>query len=159
MFIARIPNRNSPPAFLLRESYRDHGKVKTRTLANLSKLPATAIEVLQRALKGEQLVPLDQTLDIVASSHHGHVEAVARVLRQLGLARLIDSRPSHERDLVLAMITARILAPGSKLATTRCSTRARFGRCHLAHRLLLPAEESRSYPVRRFGGCAARALD
>jgi Transposase DDE domain len=119
MFIARIPNRNSPPAILLRESYREHGKVKTRTLANLSKLPAAAIEVLQRALKGEQLVPLDETLDIVASSHHGHVEAVARALHQLELARVIDSRPSRERDLVLAMIAARILAPGSKLATTR----------------------------------------
>jgi len=119
MFIARIPNRNSPPAILLRESYRKSGKVKTRTLANLSKLPASAIEVLKRALKGEQLVPLDETLDIVASLHHGHVEAVLQALRRLGLARIIDSRPSRDRDLVVAMIAARILAPHSKLATTR----------------------------------------
>ena len=119
MFIARVPNRNSPPAILLRESYRENGKVKTRTLANLSKLPAAAIAVLKRSLKGEQLVPLDETLDIIASPHHGHVEAVLQTIRRLGLARLIDSRPSRERDLVVAMIAARILAPHSKLATTR----------------------------------------
>lgn len=119
MFIARIPNRKSPPAILLRESYRDNGKVKTRTLANLSKLPASAIEVLKRSLKGEQLIPLNETLEVVASCHHGHVAAVLQALRQLGLARIIDSRPCRERDLVLAMIAARILAPGSKLATTR----------------------------------------
>ena len=119
MFIARIPNRNSPPAILLRESYRDNGKVKTRTLANLSKLPASAIEVLKRSLKGELLLPLDKRLDIIASPHHGHVEAVLKAQRRLGLARLIDSRPSRERDLVVAMIAARILAPNSKLATTR----------------------------------------
>jgi transposase len=119
MFIARVPNRNSPPAFLLRESYRENGKVKTRTLANLSKLPPSAIEALKRSLKGEQLVPLDETLDIIASPHHGHVAAVLKALRQLGLARLVDSRPSRERDLVVAMLAARILAPNSKLATTR----------------------------------------
>lgn len=119
MFIARVPNRNSPPAILLRESYRENGKVKTRTLANLSKLPDAAIEALKLSLKGEQLVPLDETLEIVASPHHGHVEAVLQSIRRLGLARLIDSRPSRERDLVVAMIAARILAPHSKLATTR----------------------------------------
>ena len=119
MFIARVPNRSSPPAILLRESYRENGKVKTRTLANLSKLPASAIETLKRSLKGEQLVPLEETLEIIASPHHGHVDAVLKALRQLGLARLIDSRPSRERDLVVAMIAARILAPSSKLATAR----------------------------------------
>ena len=119
MFIARIPNRNSPPAILLRESYRENGKVKTRTLANLSKLPASAIDVLKRSLKGQSLVPLEETLDIVASPHHGHVEAVHQALRRLGLPRLMDSRPSRERNLVVAMIVARILAPHSKLATTR----------------------------------------
>lgn len=119
MFIARIPNRQSPPAILLRESYRENGKVKTRTLANLSKLPASAIDILQRSLKGQQLVPLDETVDILASPHHGHVEAVLQASRRLGLGRLIDSRPSRERDLVVAMIAARILAPNTKLATTR----------------------------------------
>ena len=119
MFIARIPNRNSPPAILLRESYRENGKVKTRTLANLSKLPASAIDVLKRSLKGQSLAPLEETLDIVASPHHGHVEAVHQALRRLGLPRLLDSRSSPERDLVVAMIAARVLAPHSKLATTR----------------------------------------
>lgn len=119
MFIARIPNRNSPPAILLRESYRENGKVKTRTLANLSKLPASAIDVLKRSLKGQSLVPLEETLDIVASPHHGHVKAVLQTLCRLGLPRLMDSRPSRERNLVVAMIVARILAPHSKLATTR----------------------------------------
>lgn len=119
MFIARVPNRNSPPAILLRESYREDGKVKTRTIANLTKLPEAAIEALKLALKGEQLAPLSQTLEVVASPHHGHVQAVLQVIGRLGLARLIDSRPSRERDLVVAMITARILAPHSKLATSR----------------------------------------
>ena len=119
MFIARIPNRKSPPAILLRESYRENGKVKTRTLANLSKLPTSAIDVLKRSLKGQSLVPLEETLDIVASPHHGHVKAVLQTLCRLGLPRLMDSRPSRERNLVVAMIVARILAPHSKLATTR----------------------------------------
>ena len=119
MFIARVPNRTSPPAMLLRESYRENGKVKTRTLANLSKLPASAIDALKRSLKGEQLVPLNETLEIVASTHHGHVEAVLQAMRRLGLTRLIDSRPSPERDRVVAMVAARVLAPHSKLATTR----------------------------------------
>lgn len=119
MYITRVPNRNSPPAILLRESYRADGKVKSRTLANLSKLPAASIEVLRRALRGEQLVPLSAAMEVIASPHHGHVDAVLRAMRQLNLSRLIDSRPSRERDLVVAMIAARILAPGSKLATTR----------------------------------------
>lgn len=119
MFIARVPNRNSPPAILLRESYRVNGKVKSRTLANLSKLPGEAIEVLRRSLKGEQLVPATEAVDVVASPHHGHVQAVMRSLQRLELMRCIDSRPSRERDLVVAMIVARILAPHSKLATTR----------------------------------------
>ena len=119
MFIARIPNRKSPPAILLRESYRENGKVKTCTLANLSKLPPAAIEVLKRSLKGESLVPLQETLNIIASPHHGHVEAVLQALRRLSLPRLLDSRSSPERNLVVAMIAARVLAPHSKLATTR----------------------------------------
>ena len=119
MYIAKVPNRKSPPAILLRESYRENGKVKSRTLANLSKLPADAVELLRRSLKGEQLVPLAETVEVLASAHHGHVEAVLLAMRRLELARCIDSRPSRERDLVLAMIAARILAPDSKLATTR----------------------------------------
>jgi transposase len=119
MYITRIPNRNSPPAILLRESYRDNGKVKSRTLANLSRLPAALIEVLRCSLKGEQLVPLSDAVEVVASPHHGHVQAVLLALRRLDLARCIGSRATRERNLVLAMIAARILAPDSKLATTR----------------------------------------
>ena len=119
MYIATIPNRNSPPAILLRESYRDNGKVKSRTLANLSKLPAESIEVLRRSLKGERLAPVSEAFEVRASSHHGHVHAVMLALQRLDLARCLDSRPSRNRDLVVAMIIARILAPNSKLATTR----------------------------------------
>ena len=119
MYIATIPNRNSPPAILLRESYRENGKVKSRTLANLSKLPAESIEVLRRSLKGELLAPVSEAFEVLASHHHGHVHAVMLALRRLDLARGLDSRPSRNRDLVVAMIIARILAPNSKLATTR----------------------------------------
>ncbi len=121
MFIASVPNRNSPPAVLLRESYREDGKVKSRTLANLSKLPGDAIELLRRSLKGEQLVPVSEAIDVVASHHHGHVQAVWRTIQRLEFMRCIDSRPSRERDLVMAMIVARVLSPHSKLATTRCN--------------------------------------
>jgi transposase len=119
MYITTIPNRNSPPAILLRESYREDGKVKSRTLANLSKLPAESIEVLRRSLKGEPLVPVTEAFEVLASSHHGHVHAVMLALQRLDLARCLDSRRSRQRDLVVAMIIARILAPNSKLATTR----------------------------------------
>lgn len=119
MYIATVPNRKSPPAILLRESYRENGKVKSRTLANLSKLPAESIEVLRRSLKGEQMVPSAEAFEVLSSPHHGHVEAVLFTMRRLDLARCIDSRSSPQRDLVLAMIAARILAPNSKLATTR----------------------------------------
>ncbi len=119
MYITRVPNRNSPPAILLRESYRDNGKVKSRTLANLSKLPADAIAVLRRSLKGEQLVAASDAFEAIASSHHGHVQAVLLAMRRLRFAELIASRASRQRDLVVAMVVARILEPDSKLATTR----------------------------------------
>jgi hypothetical protein len=119
MYITRVPNRNSPPAVLLRESYREDGKVKTRTLANLSKLPAESIEVLRRSLQGEALVSPRNAFEVIASPHHGHVEAVLQAMRRLGFAELIASRPSRQRDLVVAMVVARILEPHSKLATTR----------------------------------------
>jgi len=119
MYIARVPNRRSPPATLLRESYRENGKVKFRTLANLSKLPVDAIEVLRRALKGEQLVPAGEAFEIIASFHHGHVLAVLRAMHRLGFAELLASRRSRSRDLVVAMVVAQILEPHSKLATTR----------------------------------------
>ena len=121
MYIATVPNRNSPPAILLRESYRENGKVKTRTLANLSKLPTEAIVALKKSLKGKQLVSTDELFEIVedGSRAHGNAEAVLIAMRRLGFSELIDSRPSRQRDLVVAMVAARILKPQSKLATTR----------------------------------------
>jgi hypothetical protein len=119
MYIATVPNRNSPPAVLLRESYREKGKVKTRTLANLSKLPAPALEALRRSLQGQQLVAVEEAFEIVegGSRFHGHVEAVLIAMRRLGFFDLIASQGSARRDLVVAMVAARILEPQSKLAT------------------------------------------
>ena len=119
MYIATIPNRNSPPAILLRESYREKGKVKSRTLANLSSLPPQSIAILRRSLKGENLVSTD-AFEIVenGSPAHGHVDAVMTAMRRLDFSMLISSRRSRQRDLVVAMVAARILEPKSKLATT-----------------------------------------
>jgi transposase len=119
MFIATVPNRGSPPAILLRESYREGGHVKSRTLANLSKLPAEAIEVLRLSLKGERLLPVGEAFEVVQSLHHGHVAAVLSTMQRLAMADLLASQPSRERDLAMAMIAARVLEPHSKLATTR----------------------------------------
>jgi hypothetical protein len=121
MYIAYVPNRDSPPAILLREGYREGGKVKTRTLANLSKLPAEAIAVLIQVLKGKQMVAADEAFEIVqdGSRAHGHAEAVLTAMRRLGFPGLLNSRPSRQRDLVVAMVAARVLKPQSKLATTR----------------------------------------
>ena len=121
MYIADIPNRGSPPAILLRESYRAGGRVKSRTLANLSALPAAAVAVLRRSLKGEQLVSVQEVFEIVpdGSPAHGHVEAVRQAMKRLDFDRLVSSRPSRERDLVAALVVARILEPQSKLATSR----------------------------------------
>ena len=121
MYVATIPNRKSPPAILLREGYREGGKVKSRTLANLSKLPPDAIEAIKRVLKGEQLVLADELFEIVedGSPQHGAVEAVMTAIRRLRVASLINARPSRQRDLVLALVAARILKPQSKLATSR----------------------------------------
>ena len=119
MYIATIPNRSSPPAILLREGYREHGKVKTRTLANLSKLPPEAVEAVRRVLKGEKLVNAADAFEALSSLHHGHVQAVLEAMGRLGFANLIGSRPSPQRDRVVAMVVARILEPDSKLATTR----------------------------------------
>ncbi|MCP3879040.1 MAG: IS1634 family transposase, partial [Sulfitobacter sp.] len=119
MYISRIPNRSSPPAILLRESYREKGKVKTRTLANLSKLPGEAISLLKRFLAGERFVSTAEAFRCVHSWHHGHVRAVRDAMKRLGFDRLISARPCRERDRVIAMVAARILAPESKLATTR----------------------------------------
>ena len=119
MYIETVPNRNSPPAILLREGWRENGKVKKRTLANLSKWPKGKIDTLRRLLKDEPLVGRDDAFDIVRSLPHGHVAAVLGTLRTLRLDRLIAPAPSPQRERVLAMVAARILDPGSKLATAR----------------------------------------
>ena len=119
MYIETVPNRNSPPAILLREGWRENGKVRKRTLANLSKWPKGKIDTLRRLLKDEPLVGRDDAFDIVRSLPHGHVAAVLGTLRTLRLDRLIDPAQSPQRERVLAMVAARILDPGSKLATAR----------------------------------------
>jgi transposase len=122
MYVATVPNRNSPPAILLRESYRQDGKVKTRTLANISHLASHQIDALRLALAGSLPAassPLPDSFRISRSLPHGHVAAVLGCLRQLQLDSILDPAPSRQRDLVIAMIVARILEPASKLATAR----------------------------------------
>jgi hypothetical protein len=119
MHIDIVPNRNSPPAVLLRESYREGSKVRKRTLANLSALTTEQVEAIRRTLKGETLVPVADLFAIVRSRHHGHVQAVRAAIKQLAFESVIASRPSRDRNLILAMVIARILEPTSKLATTR----------------------------------------
>jgi transposase len=119
MHIDIVPNRNSPPAVLLRESYREGSTVRKRTLANLSALSSEQVDAIRRTLKGEKLVPVAELFEIVHSRHHGHVQAVRTAMKRLGFESLIASRPCRERDLIVAMVAARILEPASKLATTR----------------------------------------
>jgi transposase len=104
---------------LLRRSYREGGAVKNETLGNLSHLPESLIEIIRRSLQGETFVPVAQAFEITRSRPHGHVQAVATAMQRLGLAALIASQPCRERDLALAMIASRIVAPHTKLATTR----------------------------------------
>jgi transposase len=128
MHIDTIPNRNSRPAYLLRESVRDGKHVRKRTLANLSSLPIEQIEAIRRVLKGERLGPIEDGLEVVRSRAHGHVAAVTTAMLRLLFARLIDARPSRERDLVVAMVAERILAPeASKLGMTRAWTDTTLG--------------------------------
>ncbi len=120
MYVTRVPNRGSPPAVLLRESYREDGKVKTRTLANLSRWPEHKVDKLQRALKGLPAAnDLGEAFEITRSLPHGHVAAVLGTARALGVEELIDPVGSRRRDLVTAMLVAQVIDPGSKLATAR----------------------------------------
>jgi transposase len=122
MYVAAIPNRNSPPAVLLRESYREGGKVKSRTIANITHLASDQIEALRYALKGEfsaAASPLPESFLVSRSRPHGHVAAVLGSLRNLQLDSILDPRPCPQRDRVVAMIVARIVDPASKLATAR----------------------------------------
>ena len=122
MYIERVPNRNSPPAVLLRESYREDGCVKKRTVANLSKLPDDVIDNLKLVLKGAK-VSMTETIpdnfEVIRSIPHGHVSVILSTIKKLGLDKIISSKSSRNRNLVMAMIIARIINPKSKLATAR----------------------------------------
>jgi len=120
MYVEAVPNRGSPPAILLRESYREGGKVKKRTLLNLSDWSADRIAGFKMLLKGGTVIPRDQqAITIIRSLPHGHVAAALGTARKIGLDRLLGPDGNRCRDLVLALIVSRLLEPGSKLAAAR----------------------------------------
>jgi transposase len=122
MHVAVVPSRQKSGEYssvLVRQTYREGGKVKHRTLANLSKLPAAAVDAVRAVLRGEQVGPLAESFEILRALPHGDVLAVLGELRKLGLDKMIAARPRRERELSVAMIASRILDPGSKLATVR----------------------------------------
>jgi len=132
MYIETVPNRNSPPCILLRESYRQRGKVKKRTIVNITNWPVALVEGLRILLRGGQAIEnFEQSFHILRSRPHGHVAAVYTTAGKLDLEKILSSDPCPERAAVMAMIVARILEPRSKLATARelaeetcCSTLA-----------------------------------
>lgn len=119
MYVEIVPNRNSPPAILLREGWRDGKKTRKRTLANLSDWPGLKIETLRRLLRNETLVSPHDLFSTERTLPHGHVETILGMIRKLGLDSMISSKRCRERDLVVAMIVERLIHPCSKLATTR----------------------------------------
>jgi hypothetical protein len=119
MYIETVPNRNSRPAILLREGWREGKKVRKRTLANLTDWPGAKVAALRRLLKGEPLLAPGDAVAIERSLPHGHVEALLAMARRIGLDRLVAAKPCRERQLVLAMILEPLVHPASKLATTR----------------------------------------
>jgi hypothetical protein len=120
MYIEVVKNRSSPPCVLLRESYRENGRVRKRTVCNVTHWDPELVEALRALLKGGRVVAsAEAALEIVRSLPHGHVAAVLGMLRKLGLEKLVGSRPSRRRDLVVAMIVARVLDPKSKLGMSR----------------------------------------
>src|SRR6476646_2316273 len=120
MYIEAVPNRNSPPAILLRESYREGGKVRKRTLCNLSDWPTAHIEGLRGVLKGGTVIPAEpEAFTVIRSLPHGHVAAALGTVRKVGLDRILGPDGDRFRDLVLALIISRILDPASKLAAAR----------------------------------------
>ena len=119
MYVEIVPNRNSPPAILLREGWREGKKTLKRTLANISDWPQPKVETLRRLLRDETLVSPDDLFTTERTLPHGHVEAILGTVRKLGLDSIISSKRCRERDLVVAMIAERLIYPCSKLATTR----------------------------------------
>jgi Transposase DDE domain len=123
MYIATVPNRDSPPAILLRESFRDGERVKNRTLANLTQWPREKIEALRAVLRGDRLVPAGEGLEIRRALPYGHVAAALGTARRIGLDRLLAG-PKRRRDLALALVVARLVEPAAKLATARALSEA-----------------------------------
>jgi len=119
MHIDAVPNRGSRPTYLLRESYREGSRVRKRTLANLSSLSDAQIRALRAVLGGQQLGPVAEHFEVLASRPQGAVQAARVAMQRLGIEALLASRPSLMRTLVCAMVAARIVAPHTKLATTR----------------------------------------
>jgi hypothetical protein len=120
MYIERVPNRSSPPAILLRESFREGGRVRKRTLANLSDWPQRRIDALAAGLKGQSVVGnIQNAFEIIRSRPHGHVAAVLGTLAHLKLDHLVSRMRCRERDLCVAMLASRLIAPASKLAFSR----------------------------------------
>ena len=119
MYIERVPNRNSPPAVLLREAWREGKRIRKRTVANLTQWPSEKVEALGRLLRNEPLVSAREAFVIERTIPHGHVEAILGTIKKLGVHELIAATGSRERDLVVAMIAERLIHPCSKLATTR----------------------------------------
>jgi len=119
MHIDGVPNRTSRPTYLLRESYREGKKVRKRTLANLSALSDEQIDAIRAVLSGQIVRPVEELWQTTQSRSHGAVQAVRVAMQRLGFESLVGARASPERDAVCAMVAARILAPHTKLATTR----------------------------------------
>ena len=119
MHIDVVPNRGSRPAYLLRESWREGKKIRKRTLANLSTLPDDQIDTIRRVLRGEKLAPVADLFEVTASRIHGDTDVVLAAMQRLGIRELLSSRPSFEAEVVMGMIAARVVAPHTKLATTR----------------------------------------
>src|SRR4051795_4299253 len=120
MYIESVPNRNSPPAILLRESYRENGKVRKRTLCNLSDWPVAHIEGLRGVLRGGTVIAAErEAFTVLRTLPHGHVAAALGTARKIGLDRVLGPDGDRWRDLILALLVSRILDPASKLATAR----------------------------------------
>jgi transposase len=119
MHVDAVPDRGSRPAYLLRESFREGGKVRKRTLANLSSLPDDQIDAIRRILRGERLAAVSELFEVTASRIHGDTQAVLSAMKQLRIRELLSSRPSWEAEVVMGMVAARIVTPHTKLATSR----------------------------------------
>ena len=117
--LAIVHGRKSRPAILLRESYREGKKVKKRTIANLSSLSIEKAELLRLVLKGKKVAAVDELFEKIESKHHGHIQAVLKVIDKLGLEKIISAKRCRERDIIVSVIVARLCRPDSKLAMTR----------------------------------------